>query len=175
MKKIYVFPALCLLAIAGFAGLSRAADAPKATAAAAPNNGVYCISDQDEMRVLSLKPDDKGAMKFGISLWFPNGNNFAIYGKAKSKGNNTWNFTENLNSSKKDERCDLSIALQPDGYHITTSPSAQCQSYGGRNATLTEVLFPKESFESPVGKELDSFESAMNAGKCSKGPNPRFK
>jgi hypothetical protein len=174
MKKIYLFPALCLFALAGFTGLSQAADAPKASTA--PNNGVYCISDQDEMRVLALKPDDKGAMKFGISLWYPNGNNFAIYGKAKSKSKNVWKFTENLNSSKKDERCDLSIALQPDGsYYITTSPSAQCQSYGGRNATLTEIQFPKESFENPVSKELDSFESVMNAGKCSKGPNPRFK
>lgn len=174
MKKICTFPALCVIAFASFSGLSQAADAPKASAA--PNNGVYCISDQDEMRVLALKPGDKGTMKFGISLWFPNGNNFAVYGKAKSKGNNTWNFTENLNSSKKDERCDLTIALQPDGgYYISTSPAARCQAYGGRNATLTEIMFPKTSFENAVGKELDSFETVMNAGKCSKGPNPRFK
>lgn len=153
-----------------------AADKPLSPSQDKGKPGVYCLSDQDEMRVLAVSaPDKKDNLKFGVSLWFPNGNNFALYATAKKQGDH-WSYEENLKSSRREERCGVNISLLPDGsYKLQTYQNAKCLSYGGYNAVLEEAVFPQNSYESPVKTELDNFENLMNAGKCSKGPNPRFK
>jgi hypothetical protein len=156
---------LCAFAFASM-GISVARAVNDPVLKSAPRSGVYCMKTQDELRVFAERINRDKSMTFGISLWYPNGGNFSVYGKAKPQ-NSGWRHEENLKSSNPDDRCAVDISLTKDGdYFLKVDPKAPCTSMAGHEVRTESVLIPKHAYESPVKTELHDAEAFQSAGKC---------
>ena len=153
------WPVLLALTVAGLLFTAGAA-----YAAAAPGF-VYCLSQQGA-KVFAGREADDGSLAFGLSVWSPAGQNISVFGTAARRGGG-WQYIDGLQARTAAERCRLDIKHDADGsLRVVTDPDATCQSYGGLNAEIGTVQFPRTAYEGPVTTELDNPESFQKAGKC---------
>ncbi len=144
--------------------------------AAAPERkvgGVYCIENQ-ALSVLAVQPFIDG-LKFGISLWRPNGSNFAVLGLAKTNAGG-WKYEEKESFPGAGSSCIIDISLSKDGSIVLKAePNAPCASHGGYGANLSDVSFPASSRKADVKDELDSLGKFMERGCSPSNPQPAAK
>jgi hypothetical protein len=130
------------------------------------NGAVYCVNTHPGGKVFAAEKMGDGNLKFGLSLWSPEGNNIAEFGIA-STSQSGWVYTKNMTASSPEARCQISINSNKNGIVVTANPTANCESDGGTNTAIESVSFPTSSYESPVTSQLDDFGTFFNhAGNC---------
>jgi hypothetical protein len=139
-----------------------------ATAAAAdlaPAPSVFCVHDASGTRVVALAPAEAGALRFGLSLWLPNGQNVSVFGIAiKIAGG--WRYDDGPPGGG----CRLTFTINgAGGVHVVGDTSRNCANMGGQGAAVTTADFPAASRESAVTHELDDPEAFQHAGHCVPG------
>jgi hypothetical protein len=130
-------------------------------AAAAPPDGIFCISGQGA-RILAAAPGPAGALRFGVSLWSPQGQNFSLFGTASPAGAG-WLYAP-------DAGCRARITLTPDhGVSVAVDAGADCREQGGAGMRVGTLAFPRRSYEGPVTDQLANAEAFQHAGRCAGG------
>jgi hypothetical protein len=141
-----------------------AAATAAAAAAAMPASGVFCVHDASGTRVVALAPAGAGALRFGLSLWFSNGQNVSVFGNA-AKSDGGWRYDDGPTGG-----CRLTFAFTgAGGVQVVGDSSRNCANMGGQGAAVTTADFPAASRESAVTHELDDPEAFQHAGHCVPG------
>jgi hypothetical protein len=100
-----------------------------------------------------IEPD--GDLKFGISLWFGDGQAFGVEGVAHPKGPGVWVFRE-MDSDDPTEHCILTIRLFEDGsVALDADKVARCQSSGGAEVVLDPIRIEASKRIGPVVTNFD--------------------
>jgi hypothetical protein len=141
--------AACLLAAAAAA---RATPAP---------DGVFCAHDGGA-RILAVAPAPDGALRFGLSVWTPQGRNLSVFGVAQAAGQG-WRYEDGA-------ACRLGfIALPAGGLTIAADPGADCADHGPPGTGLGTIRFPHALYEGRVTDQLRDAEAFQHAGSCAGG------
>jgi len=122
---------------------------------------VYCLAGEQGLRVFAVRPDPGRKIRFALSLWFPNGSNFALGGLARqNKGG--WTFLSDMDSGHPEDRCAISFKRSPAGdWMIQKDAAAPCARQAGAHAAWTRAVFPRSSLDGAVTNELDDMEAFM--------------
>ncbi|MGZ9109021.1 MAG: hypothetical protein ACXW4B_09400 [Micavibrio sp.] len=139
-------------ALIGGIGLSLATDtppaAPEKAQATTSISGKYCVSAGSAVQLLAARPNDDGSLDFGLSVWFENGQQCGLMGKAQPGKNGGWRFEENMKSANEEERCGIDITTAADGKVIVNADeAASCRFACGGGAAISNLEFPPDSLE----------------------------
>jgi hypothetical protein len=122
------------------------------------HDGFYCVNGPNKKGTYSFalkeKPDKN--LEFGVSLWWPDGKNFAVTGTARPSGNG-WRY-EDVSSQ---DHCVVIISPENRGYSLTIN-QASCQSNGGFNAVPAKVVFSEKMWQGRAGNVLSNPEVFVN-------------
>jgi hypothetical protein len=140
-------------ALIGGMGLSLATDmppaAPEKTAAPASISGKYCVSAGTAVQLLAARPNADGSLDFGLSVWFENGQQCGVMGKAQPGKNGGWRYEENITSANEEERCGIDITTVGDKVVVNADEKASCRFACGGGAAISNLEFPADSLENP--------------------------
>lgn len=113
-------------------------------------------------RILAATPGPARALRFGVSVWSAQGQNFSLFGTALPAGAG-WLYAP-------DARCRVTITAAPDhGLSLAVDPGANCRAQGGAGMQATSLAFPRGSYEGPVTYQLANAEAFQHAGRCAGG------
>ena len=146
--------ALFSAALIGGVGLSLAtSDAPPAPAPSpqspASISGKYCVSAGTAIQLLAAKPNADGSLDFGLSVWFENGQQCGLMGKAQPGKNGGWRYEENMSSTNEQERCGVDFTSVNGKVIVNADEKASCRSACGGGAAIYNLEFPPDSLENP--------------------------
>jgi hypothetical protein len=126
-------------------------------------DGYYCANGPAHKGTYSfaLKEEPDKNLVFGVSLWWPDGKNFTVVGRALPV-NSGWRY-ENISSPNPQDHCVVNIIPGKSGnYSITIDPHARCESSGGFNAVPSRVVFTKTMRQGDAGRMLANTETFAN-------------
>jgi hypothetical protein len=130
--------------------------------AAVPGSAVFC-SAAGGAKILAIEPVPDGKLRFGLSIWSPEGNNISLFGVADPVTGG-WRYAEAGGG------CSVDLTRMADGgFRVRADPQADCHEQGGQNATIGSVDFTPAQNEGPVATELDNPEAFQHAGRCAGG------
>ena len=140
-------------ALIGGMGLARATDtppaAPEKTPAPTSISGKYCVSAGTAVQLLAARPNADGSLDFGLSVWFENGQQCGVMGKAQPGKNGGWRYEENIASANEEERCGIDITAVGDKVIVNADEKASCRFACGGGAAISNLEFPADSLENP--------------------------
>ncbi len=133
--------------------------ASQAMAAAARQSAVFCSATAGA-QVLAIETTEAGRLRFGLSVWSPEGNNISLFGVADPVPGG-WRYTE------KGGRCVVDFTARAGGgFTVRADPAADCRAHGGEGARIGVLRFSRAQDQGPVTTELDDAEAFQHAGKC---------
>ena len=124
-------------------------------------SAVFC-SAAGGAQVLAVAMAPAGGLRFGVSVWSPEGSNISLFGAAEPAPGG-WRYAE-------DGRCVIDFTRSADGgFTIRADANADCSAYGGQGARIVTLHFTPAQDEGPVTTELDDAEAFQHAGHCAGG------
>jgi hypothetical protein len=130
--------------------------------ATAQESAVFC-SASSGARVLAIETTPDGRLRFGLSVWSPEGNNISVFGVADPAPDG-WRYEE------KNGRCSIDLTRgAAGGFTIHTDPTADCRTHGGYGTRIDTLHFTATEDEGPVTTQLDDPEAFQHAGRCAGG------
>jgi hypothetical protein len=134
----------------------------QATAKVARENAVFC-SATTGAQVLAIATTPEGRLRFGISVWSPEGSNISVFGVADPAPAG-WRYAET------NGRCVIDFIRNADGgFTVRADAIASCSQHGGSGARIGTLRFTPAQDEGPVTTELDDAEAFQHAGHCAGG------
>lgn len=131
-------------------------------------DGVYCVDNRNGTRIFAVKSKKNGDVLFGLSIWFPNGQNTGAFGTAIRQGSH-WEYTKkDVTRAKSADQCKIDIVLRSNGLVEVNAPNAAaCRDLGGYGTEIGHLQFPPNAYEGAVANELNDPETFFGtAGKC---------
>jgi hypothetical protein len=142
--------------------LAALAIAPCQAATGAWESAVFC-SATGGAQVLAVAMAPGGRLRFGVSVWSPEGSNISLLGDADPVPGG-WRYVE------KNGRCMIDFTRSADdGFTIRADVNADCRAHGGQGARIGTLHFTPAQVEGPVTTELDDAEAFQHAGHCASG------
>lgn len=135
----------------------------------APSDGVFCMQDQDELRLLAIRPEQNNAMRFSVSLWWPNSDNFAAYGVANpvEGQQDQWLYS---NGQTGEHACNVSIRRTQGGFLLEEDENTPCADNAGYKGHMGKAFFPAASYRYPVDTELKAVDAIQYIQACGQRP-----
>jgi hypothetical protein len=125
-------------------------------------SAVFC-SATGGAQVLAVAMTLTGKLRFGVSVWSPEGSNISLLGAADPAPGG-WRYVE------KDGHCAIDFARRADGgFTVRADAVADCRAHGGQGARIGTLHFTPAQDEGPVTTELDDAEAFQHAGHCASG------
>jgi hypothetical protein len=150
-----------------FAGVALMAQALLGVASSQQmdRDGFYCVNGPNNKETYSfaLKERPDKSLEFGVSLWWPDGKNVAVWGIAQPSGNG-WRY-EDVSSH---EHCVVNIIPENRGYSLTIN-QATCQSIGGFQAVPSKVVFTEKMRQGRAANVVANPERFVNT-RCKAKP-----
>lgn len=145
-------PLLTLFSAALIGGMAPSyatdAKAPVETAKAPDSiSGKYCVSAGSAIQLLAAKPNPDQTLDFGLSVWFENGQQCGVIGKAKPAPGG-WRYEENIDSKNEEERCGITFKTVNGTVVVNADEQASCRFACGGGAAISDLQFPAKSQES---------------------------
>jgi hypothetical protein len=132
-------------------------------AAAGTREGAVFCSAASGAQVLAVAMDPAGKLRFGVSVWSPEGSNISLLGAADPAPGG-WRYVE------KNGHCEIDFARSADdGFTVRADADADCRAHGGQGARIGTLHFSPAQDEGPVTTELDDAEAFQHAGHCASG------
>jgi uncharacterized protein len=140
---------------------SATSSAPSAGITSTDRDGFYCVNGPKNKGTYSfaLKERSDKNLEFGISLWWPDGKNFAVIGVAQPLENG-WRY-EDLSSQDPNDHCVMNIIPENRDYTLSIN-QASCQSNGGFQAVPSKVVFSEKTRQGGSGNVLANTEIFAN-------------
>jgi hypothetical protein len=130
-----------------------------AAAVAARVNAVFCSASAGA-QVLAVATTGEGKLRFGVSVWTPEGNNISVFGVADPVPSG-WRYAET------NGRCIINFARNADGgFTVQPDGTADCHMHAGQGARIGTLHFSASEKEGPVTTELNDPEAFQHAGHC---------
>jgi len=153
-----------LIAIFAAVGLMVLAYSESASPRQIDRDGFYCVNGPAHKGTYSfaLKEGPDKDLVFGVSLWWPDGKNFTVVGRARPVSSG-WRY-EDIGSPNPQDHCVVNIIPGNSGsYTITIDLHARCESSGGFNAVPSRVVFTEVMRQGEAGRMLADTETFANA------------
>jgi hypothetical protein len=130
--------------------------------AAEPDGAVYC-SAAGGAKILAVATTPEGQLRFGVSVWSPEGSNISVFGVA-NPASGGWRYTE------ADGHCAIDITPdQHGGFTVRADAAADCHEYGGHGSLIGSLHFTAAQKEGPATAALQDPEAFQHAGRCANG------
>jgi hypothetical protein len=126
-------------------------------------DGFYCVNGPAHKGAYSfaLKEGPDKNLVFGVSLWWPDGKNFTVAGRARPVSSG-WRY-EDIGSPNPQDHCVVSIIPGKSGsFSIVIDLHARCESSGGFNAVPSRVVFTNTMRQGDAGRMLANTETFAN-------------
>ena len=124
---------------------------------------VFCHKEGGVGQVFAVKRDARKNLDFGLSLWFPNGSNLLVFGKATISGPNSWIYKGGDPSTT----CSFTVQLESRTAVVKPDPQANCSGQGGYGTSVYPIKFSPSDYEGHVTNELKDAGTFFNtAGRC---------
>lgn len=110
----------------------------------------YCYNSHGLQKLFAAQRMPDGKLLFGMSDWYPGGQNFSVFGEAVRDGKN-WKYVDGPDDPKSRERCEVHIAFNAKGDpRVSGPPDPNCDANGGSATGLVQFSFPSRAYRGPI-------------------------